>query len=173
MFGNNGPIVPPMKDVLGDSYAETRAEIEARERAKQAADAAQLAANEQATAKKKFPWAAIAAIVLAFVSVILGAVIFIKQTDYENLQRKLNETEKTYKTSLDTIETLEKENKSLKHQIQVLTKQPEDGTQTEGGETTDQTGTQTDTTTNTTTETQSTTTDTTTNTTTDNKTSQQ
>ncbi len=149
MFNNNGPIVPPMKDVLGDSYAETRTEIEARERAKQAADAAQLAANEQA-AQKKFPWLALLAILFGFATVIAVAVIFLKQTEYDKLKQELDTVTSSYNSALQNVETLEKENKTLKAQVEALTPKtnpdevdPENGTAPEA-DTKSGTGTETD-----------------------------
>ena len=71
MLNDARPIVPPMKNVVGNTHAETRQEIEARARAEQAAQAAALAAKEQ-KANKKSPVTTVLAIVFGFLALCAG-----------------------------------------------------------------------------------------------------
>lgn len=133
MFNNAGPIVPPMKNVVGNTHAETRAEIEARARAEQAAQAAMLAAAEEKA--KKSPWPAILIIIFAFIAVAAGGFAVYEYLELEKLNTKLKTTETTLNeqyTNIDELEkeitTLKTENKRLKARLNA------DGTSEEGSE---------------------------------------
>ena len=112
MFNNAKPIVPPMKNVVGDTHAETRAEIEARNRAQQATDAAILAANAEQS-QKKSPWIAILTIIFAFIALAAAGFAIYEHSENEKLKQELEKANSSYSSAQQTLEALEKENDSL------------------------------------------------------------
>ena len=118
MFNNNGPIVPKMPNKTGDTYAETKAEIEARKRAELAAEQAMLAAQNAAAEKqKKSPWLAILTILFAVIAIAGAGFAVYEHTENEKLTKHLDTANKAYSSASAKIDTLEKENTSLKETI--------------------------------------------------------
>lgn len=117
MFNNNGPIVPKMPNKTGDTYAETKAEIEARKRAELAAEQAMLAAQNAAEKQKKSPWLAILTILFAVIAIAGAGFAVYEHTENEKLKKQLDTANKAYSSASAKIDTLEKENASLKETI--------------------------------------------------------
>ncbi len=113
MLNDARPIVPPMKNVVGNTHAETRQEIEARERARRAAEAAALAAKEQ-KANKKSPVATVLAIIFGFLALCAGGFAIYEYTENDKLKTELTKTQSSYTEAQITIESLEEENAKLK-----------------------------------------------------------
>ena len=122
MFNNNGPIVPKMPDKTQGTYAETKAEIKARKRAQMAADAAMLAAREAEHGKKKSPWLTILTILFAAIALAAAGFAVYEYTENDKLKSELDAANKSYASASATIESLEKENTSLKTELTTLKK---------------------------------------------------
>lgn len=91
-------IVPPMKNVVGSTYAETRSELEARERATAEAEAALLAAREAANgpAKKSSVWFAILSVLFLIIALAGTGFGFYEYTKNISLEENYNRLEKDY-----------------------------------------------------------------------------
>ena len=113
MFNNNGPIVPQMQDRTKGTYAETKAEIEARKRAQMAADAAMLAARE-AESKKKSPWLAILTVLFAAIALAAAGFAVYEYFENDKLKAELEKANHSYSSARADIETLKKENSALR-----------------------------------------------------------
>ncbi|MBQ1528057.1 hypothetical protein IIZ77_00210 [Candidatus Saccharibacteria bacterium] len=113
MFNNAQPIVPPMKNVVGDTHAETKAEIEARQRAQMAADAAMLAAREAQNGKKKSPWLAFLTILFAVIALAAAGFAVYEYHENDQLKAQLESANKSYSAALETAKEYEEANKSL------------------------------------------------------------
>lgn len=140
MLNNAKPIVPPMQNVVGDTHAETRREIEARARAEQA----HLAALEQ-KANKKSPVSTVLALIFGFLA--LGAIGFSVYEYLENdkLQAELRDAQSRYleadarNTELsETNSRLRVQNAALEEELKAL-KDPSEVTNNEDANNTDAT----------------------------------
>jgi len=91
-------IVPPMKNVVGNTYAETRSEIEARERAAAEAEAALLAAREakNAPAKKSSVWFAVLTVVFLIIALLGTGFGVYEYTKNLTLEESYDALEKSY-----------------------------------------------------------------------------
>ena len=112
-------IVPPMKNVVGNTYAETRSEIEARERAIAEMEAAQIAAREAANApvKKASVWFSVLTIIFLVVALLgtgFGIFEYIQnitlredyaklEKDYVELKDSADETKHQYEEMIEEI----------------------------------------------------------------------
>ena len=104
-------IVPPMKNVVGGTYAETRSEIEARERAAAETEAALLAAREakNAPAKKSSVWFAVLTVIFLLIALLgtgLGIYEYTKNLSLEESYNKLEEDYIELKNSADETRRL-------------------------------------------------------------------
>lgn len=128
MFNNAKPIVPPMQDRTKGTYAETKAEIEARKRAQMAADAAMLAANE-AQNNKKSPWHTVLIALFATIALAAAGFAVYEYTEIDQLKAQLNSANKAYSSSLETIKSYEEKVEALENQLKEL--KPEEETEKE------------------------------------------
>lgn len=128
MFNNAKPIVPPMQDRTKGTYAETKAEIEARKRAQMAADAAMLAANE-AQNNKKSPWRTVLIALFATIALAAAGFAVYEYTEIDQLKAQLNSANKAYSSSLETIKSYEEKVEALENQLKEL--KPEEETEKE------------------------------------------
>ncbi|MBR5389341.1 hypothetical protein IK146_02160 [Candidatus Saccharibacteria bacterium] len=118
MFGSK-PVVPPMKNVVGNTHAETRVEIAARARAEQAAQAAALAALEE-KANKKSPISLIFALVFGFLAAAAIGFAIYQYTENDKLKAELENTKSLYSESQEFIDKIEKDKAVLKTQNTAL-----------------------------------------------------
>lgn len=122
MFNSATPPVPPMPDKTQGTYAETRAEIEARKRAELAAQQAMLAAQQAAQAKRS-PWLAILTAVFATIALAAAGFAVYEHTELEKLKAELSTANNSYLTAKSAIEELEEDNAYLRVQLKELQKQ--------------------------------------------------
>lgn len=120
MFNNAKPIVPPMQDRTKGTYAETKAEIEARKRAQMAADAAMLAAQQNPPQKKKSPWFAFLTILFAVIAIAAACFAVYEHTENDQLKAQLETANKSYSAALETAQEYEETNKALRLKIEGL-----------------------------------------------------
>jgi len=113
MLNDNRPIVPPMKNVVGNTHAETRVELAARARAEQAAAAAELAAKEQ-KANKKSPVSTVLALVFGFLAAAAIGFAVYELLENNKLQEELARVQSYYSDAQSHITTLEDDNSRLK-----------------------------------------------------------
>ncbi len=97
MFNNAQPIVPKMPDKTRGTYAETRAELEAKKHAEEAARAAALAA-ESAAAQKKSPWLAILTLIFGVIAISAAGFAIYEYLENDKLQTKIQSLEKEIKS---------------------------------------------------------------------------
>lgn len=100
-----------MKNVVGGTYAETRSEIEARERAAAETEAALLAAREakNAPAKKSSVWFAVLTVIFLLIALLgtgLGIYEYTKNLSLEESYNKLEEDYIELKNSADETRRL-------------------------------------------------------------------
>lgn len=120
-----------MQDRTKGTYAETKAEIEARKRAQMAADAAMLAAREQPA--KKSPWLTILAILFAVIALAAAGFAVYEHTENDKLKSQLEKANSAYASAKEELDSLEKENNSLKQELDSL-EQKLESLQTKTGE---------------------------------------
>lgn len=112
-------IVPPMKNVVGSTYAETRSEIEARKRAEAEAEAALLAAREakNAPAKKSSVWFAVLTVVFLLIALLATGFGIFEYTQNLTLESNYDALEKSY---IELKNSSDESINSLKEQINEL-----------------------------------------------------
>ena len=89
MFNNARPIVPSMPDKTKGSYAEPKAELEARKHAEAAARAAELAARAAENAPRKSPWPTVLILIFAFVAVAAAGFAVYEHTENQKLSEEI------------------------------------------------------------------------------------
>ena len=140
MLNNARPIVPPMQNVVGDTHAETRREIEARARAEQA----QLAALQQ-KANKKSPISTVLALIFGFLAIAAIGFSVYEYLENDKLKAELQDAQSRYleadarNTELsETNSRLRVQNAALEEELKAL-KDPSEATDNEGVDNTDAT----------------------------------
>ena len=145
MLNDAGPIVPPMKNAVGNTHAETKFELAARARAEQAAQAADLAAREQ-KANKKSPVSTVLALVFGFLALGAGGFAVYELLENNKLQDELKTAKSSYADASArnddlsaTNSKLRRQNAALQQELDELKGTSEDGdkTEEEGEDTTD------------------------------------
>lgn len=133
MLNNAKPIVPPMQNVVGDTHAETRREIEARARAEQA----QLAALQQ-KANKKSPISTVLALIFGFLAIAAIGFSVYEYLENDKLKAELQDAQSRYleadarNTELsETNSKLRAQNAALEEELKAL-KDPSEATDNEG-----------------------------------------
>ena len=91
-------IVPPMQDVVGNTYAETRSEREAKQRAELESELALARAREEAAQKPKKAMLWLGVLSIIFLLVALAGVGFgvLMYTENTNLKEELDTLNKNY-----------------------------------------------------------------------------
>ena len=132
MLNDARPIVPPMQNVVGNTHAETRHEIEARARAEQAARQAELAALEQ-KANKKSPVSTVFAIVFGFLALAAIGFSVYEYLENDKLQAELKDANARYSeadarnTELsETNSKLRQRNSALEEELNSIKNPSED-----------------------------------------------
>ena len=120
MLNQAKPIVPPMRNVVGDTHAETKAEIEARKRAQLAAEQAMLAAEQAEAEKEKTPWSSILVLIFGIIAIAGAGFAVYEHTENEKLQQRLIDTNTSLSQSLTLSESLQKDLNDLKAEYEAL-----------------------------------------------------
>ena len=125
---------PPMKNVVGNTYAETRAEIEARKRAEEAAKLAKLEANRPVPTtppKKSSVWFAVLTVLFLLIALAgtgFGVFEYFEnetlKENYSNLENDFLKLESERDSLLEDLTELRKAYDRLKP---VETAEPEEG----------------------------------------------
>ena len=108
-----------MKNVVGNTHAETRVEIAARARAEQAAQAAALAALEE-KANKKSPISLIFTLVFGFLAIAAIGFAIYQYTENDKLKAELENTKSIYSEAQEFIDKLVKDKSNLEAQNAAL-----------------------------------------------------
>ena len=87
-----------MPNKTGDTYAETKAEIEAKKRAELAAQQAMLAA-QQAKQAKKSPWLAILTALFCTIALAAAGFAVYEHTEIEKLKTELKKANSAYSSA--------------------------------------------------------------------------
>ena len=126
VFNDPKSIVPPMKNVVGNTYAERRADADMARHAAEAAEAARLAAFAEADAAKKAnKWFLVLSVIFAVIAVS-GAGFGIYEYLSNSKLREENATLSTRNTDLlNEVETLTDENASLSTELEALKEKSE------------------------------------------------
>ncbi len=117
-LNNKNSLHPPMKNVVGNTYAETRAEIEARKKAEQEAEMLKFASEPPASEppKKSSVWFAVLTII--FLIVALAGVGFGVFEYFENESLKTKNDQLT--AEYDSLKTSYETQKSLYEELLVV-----------------------------------------------------
>ena len=102
-------IVPPMKNVVGNTYAETRAEMEAKQRADLESELALARAREAAAEKPKKATLWLGVLTIVFLTVALGTTAFgiFMYDQNTKLQEEYLELNQKYDAALLRVSELE------------------------------------------------------------------
>lgn len=132
-LNNQKSIVPPMKNVVGDTYAETKAEIEARKRAEALAEMAKMEAATPAPVeppKKSSIWFSV--LTILFLLIALAGVGFgvFEYTQNETLKENYEKLESDYLTVKDERDSLKENYDVLKSAYdKLIINQPTESTE--------------------------------------------